>query len=180
MAQSTAASAFAVLTSLAMLSGCTESPKSEPPSRMLLNRMGGSTFQLVPTENQLPYCLAYTVSRSGLTRQLTMSEANQSFPCSAGKPLGGRTYRVPLNEGPVHVLVFFSSQPIAAASLSQQLLDLPDRQKVSVMDLRLPGKATLELIDYTPEADAPVDVGAVVGEVDAGVNAVAGEDGGIP
>jgi hypothetical protein len=143
--------------------------KSDAPivKRAALNRTGGTTFEIIPSAAQFAQCLAFTVSRSGLTRQLTMSRSNQSFDCVAGRPLGGHSYKVPLNEGPVRVYVFFTSQAVNAASVSQQLLDVPDRQALTVMNMRLPGQAALEVLDFAPEADVAAEEGALVG-ADAG------------
>lgn len=158
--------ALVLVSLVVVVTGC---EKSTPPSanRVTLRRTGGTTFQLLPSEGQLPYCLAYTVSRSGLTRQLTMSKSNQSFTCEANAAIGKRTFRVPQNEGPVKVHVLFTSQPINAASVSQDLLDAKDRQALSVMNLRLPGKALLETIDFVPEEDVDPEVGEMLGQ-DAG------------
>jgi hypothetical protein len=149
------------------LAGCDQ--KSEAPlKRATVQRTGGTTFEIVPSAGQMPFCLAYTVSRSGLTRQLTMSRSNQSFECPAGKAVGHHAYRVPLNEGPVKVYLFFTSQAVNAASVSQQILDAPDRQSLSVMNMRLPGQAAFETLEFTPEEDVAAEVGEVLG-VDAGV-----------
>ena len=82
-----------------------------------------------------------------------MSRGNQRYECAAGRPVGGHAYKVPLNEGPVKVFVFFTSQPVNAASVSQQIIDSADRQAVSMMNMRLPGQAHLEVLDFTPEED---------------------------
>lgn len=145
-----------------------EKPAPAAARRATLTRVGGTTFQLVPGEGQLPWCLAYTVSKAGLTRQLTMSRSNQSFECPAGKPVGGRSFKVPLAEGAVKVFVFFTSQPVNAASVSQQILDASDRQALSVMNMRLPGKASLDVLEFVPEEDVAPEVGALV-QPDAGV-----------
>lgn len=155
--------------------GC-EKPAPSAPTRASLTRVGGTTFQLVPGEGQLPYCLAYTVSKAGLTRQLTMSRSNQSFDCPAGKPVGNRSFKVPLGEGPVKVFVFFTSQPVNAASVSQQILDASDRQALSVMNMRLPGKASLDVLEFAPEEDVAPQVGGLV-ELDGGAEAA---DAGAP
>ncbi len=135
--------------------------------RAAISRTGGTTFEIVPAEGQYGYCLAYTVSRSGLTRQLTMSRRNQSYECAAGRPLGGHAYKVPLNEGPVRVFVFFTTQAVNAASVSQQILDATDRQSLSLMNMRLPGQAHLEVLDFAPEEDVAAEVGGIV-QPDAG------------
>lgn len=161
--------------SLSLAVGC-EKPAAAPTKRAVLNRTGGTTFEIIPSPGQHEHCLAYTVSRSGLTRQLTMSRGNQSFDCAAGRPVGGHAYRVPLNEGPVRVYVFFTSQKVNAAAVSQELLDAPDRQALSAMNMRLPGNVALEALDFSPEEDVAPELGQVVGE-DAG-SPEPSEDGG--
>lgn len=161
---------------LAGLVAC-DKPAAVPSKRASLNRSGGTTFEIVPSASQHPFCLAFTVSKSGLTRQLTMSRSNQSFECVAGRPVGGHPYKVPLNEGPVRVYVFFTSQAVHAASVSQQILDAPDRQALSIMNMRLPGQAALEVLEFVPEEDVAPEVGALV-EPDAGAVAPSTEDGG--
>lgn len=164
------------IVSMLLVVGCEKSP-SGPMRRASLNRTGGTTFEIVPSEGQHPHCLAYTVSRSGLTRQLTMSGANQSFDCAASRPVGGHAYKVPINEGPVRVYVFFTSQRVNAAAVSQELIDAPDRQALAVMNMRLPGSVALEVLDFVPEPDVPAEIGTVVGE-DAGEPSTKDEDGG--
>lgn len=160
-----------------------EKPSSPPAARRAsLARTGGTTFEILPAEGQHGYCLAYTVSRSGLTRQLTMSRSNQSYECAAGRPIGGHAYKMPLNEGPVRVYVFFTSQAVNAASVSQQILDATDRQALTLMNMRLPGQASLEVLDFTPEQDIAAEVGALV-EPDGGTIAASAPtivDGGQP
>lgn len=151
-----------------VLSACSTPAPTPAAPRASLTRTGGTTFEIVPAAGQHPFCLAFTVSRSGLTRQLTMSPSNQSFDCPAGKSVGQHAYRVPLNEGPVRVYVLFTSQAVNAASVSQQLLDAADRQNVSVMNMRLPGAATLEVLDFAPTEDVAPEVGALLGPGDGG------------
>jgi hypothetical protein len=161
-----------LLTTFAML-GCPDSKPAAPVKRASLARTGGTTFELVPAADQYPYCLAYTVARTGLTRQLTMSTKNTSFECPAGHAVAGHSFRVPLSDGPVKVVVLFTSQPVKAGSVSQQLLESANRQLVNAMDLRLPGNATLESLDFVPEEDVAPTVGEAIGG-DAGVDHDAG------
>ncbi len=98
-----------------------------------------------------------------------MSAANQSFECAAGVPIAGRAFRVPLDEGPVKVHLLFSSEPVNASSVAQQLLELKDLTDVTVMELRLPGHASLETLDFEPEADkAPAEGKVLTRDSDAG------------
>lgn len=140
-----------------------------PKTRASLVRTGGTTFQVVPSEGQHPYCLLFTVSQSGLTRQLTMSSKNQAFSCPAGAPVGKRTFKVPRNEGPVKVYAFFFTQPVNAGALAQDILEAKDRQALSVMDMRLPGQASLETLRFEPEDDVAPEVGGLLGG-DAGAS----------
>jgi hypothetical protein len=146
---------------------CTPQGAPHGPERARLRRTGGTTFELVPAEGQLERCLAYTVNAGGLTRQLTMSRRNESFGCPPNRPVGGHGFRVPLGEGPVKVVVLFTSTPVSAASVSQQLLEQANRQAFTAMDLRLPGAAALEFLDFAPEADVAPTEGQTVGH-DAG------------
>jgi hypothetical protein len=167
-----------VLAALAVVTAC-QKPVAEPEKRARLRRTGGTTFELLPAEGQYEHCLAYTVSKRGLTRQLTMSRKNESFHCKPNVPVGGHAYRVPLDEGTVKVYVLFSSIEVNAGSVSQQILDAADRQKLNVMDMRLPGQATLDTLEFTPEEDVPAVVGGELGG-DAGVPGAEAPDGGAP
>jgi hypothetical protein len=142
---------------------CAQPTKPEAPRRATLYRTGGTTFEIAPTEGQHPYCLVYTVSKTGLTRLLTMSRRNESFECAAGRPIGGHAYRVPLEEGPVKVYTLFTTQAVSAASVSQQLLDQKNRLQLSVMDMRLPGAAALESLDFSPVPDEAATLGEMLG-----------------
>lgn len=144
------------------------SKKDEVIDRVLVVPTGGSTFQLKPTEGQFPYCLAYTVSqKTKVIRQLTMRGKNVSFECPAGQPIGRRTYRVPAEDGPVRIWVLFTSQQVNAGSIAQQLVELPDRTKLNVLDLRVVGNAAIEAHDFAPEEDVAPEVGGILG-ADAG------------
>lgn len=172
---------FLLAAAVVGLSGLACTQKPAPTERVKLERTGGTTFRLVPSEGQFPYCLAYTVNLQGLTRQLTMSKRNESFECPAGQPIGRHPFKVPLSEGAVKVHVLFTSQPLNAGSISQQLMDQKDRQVLRVMDLRLPGNAAIETLDFLPEEDTPAEVGGLV-DHDAGAAATAPDaaDAGTP
>lgn len=163
-----------MLVGLALLAGCADD-KKEAGARVQLRKLTGTSFELVPAERQHPYCLVFTSSATGVIRQLTMSRENGSYSCPAGKPVGGHSYRVPLEEGAVKVQVLFTSQKVNAASIAQQLLDLKDRAQVTSMDLRLPGNAAIETLSFTPESEAPPPIGGVVG-----ANGVTEPDAGSP
>ncbi len=139
------------------------SKPAEPlPKRATLKAVTGSTFELIPAAEQWPFCLAYTVSAKGVIRQLTMSAENTSFNCVAGQPIGLHAYRVPASEPSVKVLVLFTSQSVNAGSVSQQLIELKTPASITAMELRLPGQAALEVLDFTASPEVPAEEGAVL------------------
>ena len=132
--------------------------------RASLVRHGPALFQVMPASQQLPHCSIFTVSEAGVTRQLTMSRDNLSFDCPAGRPVGQRTWRAPADEGPVRVLVFFTSQKVNSASIAQQLIEFKDPRRASLLDMRLPGTAALETLEFTPLPESPIEEGGRVGD----------------
>lgn len=164
------------LASLCLATACDK--KDEPATRVELRQVTGHTFELVPADAQLKYCLVFTRSESGVIRQLTMTHGNRSVPCEAGKPVGGVRYRVPVAEGPVKVHVFFSDQPLNAGSVAQDLYERKGDPSFHPMDLRLPGKVFVQTLEFRPqEAEAPTvggqigAGGAIVPQADAGTAA---------
>ncbi|WP_224365238.1 hypothetical protein [Hyalangium versicolor] len=146
---------------LALGAGCNKGNEGAP-TRAQVRKVSGATMEVVPSDGQLPYCLLYTVSQKGIIRQLTMTRENRSIKCDAGKPIANSSFRVPLQEGPVKVYVFFSDQRIQAGSVAQQLFELQGRDRVTGMDFRLPGQAFVEMLEFTPEeGGAPVTGGVV-------------------
>jgi hypothetical protein len=167
---------FAVLALLAALCAC--SPKSPAASahRATMNKLSANVVEVVPSEGQPPYCLIFTVSEHDkVIRQLTMSRDNRSFSCPAGTPVGGLTFRVPVDEGGVKLYVLFSDQRLNAGSIAQQLFDLSSRPAFNVLDLRAPGRVVSERFDFVPEEEPVPATGALVGA--GGELAV---DGGVP
>lgn len=146
---------------VAALASC--SPKPQPPiQRIEVRRLTGQTVELIPAGGQLPYCLVFTTSERGVTRQLTMTHGNRSVSCEAGKPLGGVKYRIPVEEGTVKIRTFFSDQKLNAASVAQQLIELQGRNDFGAMDLRLPGRVHLDVQTLVPLQDEPGSLGGVV------------------
>lgn len=126
-----------------------------PTQRVELRRISGNTVQIVPTENQMPYCLIFTHSGKGVVRQLTMSKGNVSVKCPPGEPVLGLAYRIPVEEGPVKIHIFFSDQRLEAGSVANQLNDMA-KPSFSPIDFRLPGKVVVETLDFVPsEANEP-------------------------
>ena len=140
-------------TALVLLAACTRS--GAPAHREELPRITGDTVQIVPSEGQLPYCLAFTQSEKGVIRQLTISKTNNSVKCDAGEPVLGQIYKIPVEEGPVKIRVFFSDQRLEAASVANQLNEMSS-PSFNPIDLRLPGRVVVESIDFIPaEGGAP-------------------------
>ena len=78
-----------------------------------------------------------------------MNETNDSFDCPAGAPIGNTSFRIPKVEGKARIFVIFSDQRLAAATVAQQINDL-GTPNFSTLDLRVPGKAVGDVIEYTP------------------------------
>lgn len=173
---------LAVVT-LALLAACQEKKEEAPQQRAELRKLSPNTFELVPATGQLPYCLIYTLSEKGVVRQLTLTRTNHSVQCEAGKPIGNVAYKAPVEEGPVRILIFFSSQPLNAGSVAQQIYELSSRNpKFTAMDLRLPGQVFTESKEFTPGTEVQAQEGSVVAApgasgADAGTSG-SGEDGG--
>ena len=161
------------LTAICLASACGKD--KEVPLRAELRPVSGNTFELIPAEGQLRYCLVFTRSETGVIRQLTMTHENRSVSCEARKPIGGIRYRVPINEGPVRIHVFFSDQPLNAGALAQDLYERKGDPSFQPIDLRLPGKVVVQTLGFTPSEGMPVQVGAQIG---AGGAMVPAGDGG--
>lgn len=147
-----------------LLAGCPDSKPAAPIHKVELKKLSGTTVELVPTDLQLPYCLVFTISEKGIVRQLTMNRQNRAVKCEAGQSIGGVSYRIPLDEGPVRFHVFLSSTQLNAGSVAQQIYELSAKNpRFSALDLRLPGDVKVETLDFTPATDAPVATGTVIG-----------------
>jgi hypothetical protein len=144
------------------LSAC-QGEGNKAQKRAELRQLGGNKVEIVPAEGQLPYCLVFTRSANGVLRQLTMTHENKSLRCPAGEPVGHVSYRIPVEEGEVTALVFFSDQKLNAGSVGQQLYEMPRDQRFSPMNLRLPGQVNVEAIAFQPQQDTETAVGGVVG-----------------
>jgi hypothetical protein len=144
---------------LVLLVACARS--SGPTQRIELRRISGDTVQLVPTEGQMPYCLVFTQSGKGVVRQLTMSKNNVSVKCTAGEPLLGQAYRIPTDEGPVKIQVFFSDQRLEAGSVANQLNDMSS-PNFDPMNFRMPGKVVVESLDFIPSESNQPEPGKLV------------------
>ncbi|MBJ6759217.1 hypothetical protein JGU66_00490 [Myxococcaceae bacterium JPH2] len=134
----------------ALATGCTNNKPPERSARAQVRAIQGAQVEVLPAEGQLPYCLLYSMSEKGVIRQLTMTRENQSVRCEPQKPIGHTRFRIPVQEGKVRLFVFFTDDPIPAGPVAQQLFDLRNQDRISAMDLRLPGKVFVETLEFTP------------------------------
>lgn len=148
-----------VLALVGILAGCARS--SGPTARVELRKLSGDTMQIVPTDDSLPYCLVFTQSAKGITRQLTISKSNLSVKCPTGQPVLGQTYRIPVDEGPVKVHVFLSDQRLEAISVANQLTEM-SQLSFNPIDMRLPGRVVVQTLAFSPVPTAEPTTGAVV------------------
>jgi hypothetical protein len=131
-----------------LLIGC-EGRSAPAVHRVELRKTASDLIELVPKEGLPPYCLVYSIAEYGTIRQLTMNETDDSFDCPPGAPIGNTSFRIPKAEGKARIFVIFSDQKLAAASVAQQINDL-GKPHFSTLDLRVPGKAVSDVIEYTP------------------------------
>lgn len=150
------------LTMLAFGAGCTESQRPTQAPRAELRGHGGSTVEVVPAAGQLPYCLLFTLSERGVIRQLTMTRENRSIRCDTGKPIANTRFRIPANEGKVKAYVIFSDERIQAGPVGQQLYELKDKERISALDMRLPGRVFVETLEFMPKEDSTPVTGGMV------------------
>lgn len=147
---------------LACGAGCTESPRPPQAPRATIRSVGGSTVEVVPSAGQLPYCLLYTLSERGVIRQLTMTRENRSIKCESGKPIANTSFRIPANEGKVKAYIIFSDDRIQAGPVGQQLYELRDKERISAIDMRLPGRVFVETLEYVPQEEKTPVTGGMV------------------
>lgn len=152
----------AVLASLTLaLAACPE--KQPPPRRVELRKLSGTSVRLIPAAGQLPYCLVFTLSATGVIRQLTMDGENLSLDCPGAQPIGGVSYRFPIAEGPVRIYTLFSDRRLNAGTIAPQIVEKAGAPYLNVTDLRLPGRATAEVLEFTPAVEGEPKVGTLVG-----------------
>ncbi|MBZ4331195.1 hypothetical protein NR800_18845 [Corallococcus interemptor] len=155
-----------LLTVMALGVGFVGCDDAKPPARVTraqVKRTGPATMEIIPVEGQLPYCMLFTMSEKGVIRQLTLTRENRSIRCDPGRPVANTSFRVPVQEGKVRIYIFFSDERVPAGSVAQQLYDLRDRERVTAMDLRLPGRVFVETLEFTPETGEPEQTGGIVG-----------------
>ncbi len=135
---------------MALASGC-EGGSPKAPRRAEIRAVGPATIEVVPAPGQLAHCLVFTESESGVIRQLTMPFDDLSIPCEPGKPVGDEKYKIPVSEGKVRVYVIFSDRTLKGSTVASQLHEMWSNKKVlTAMDLRAPGQAAIEILEFTP------------------------------
>ncbi|WP_148282386.1 hypothetical protein [Corallococcus coralloides] len=160
-----------MLTVMALGAGSVSCDDAKPPAkvvRALVKRTGPATMEIIPVEGQLPYCMLFTTSEKGVIRQLTLTRDNRSIRCDANRPVANTSFRVPVKEGKVRVYVFFSDEPVQTAWVARQLYELRDRERITAMDMRLPGRLFMETLEFTPETGGVADAGTRALSVDSG------------
>lgn len=180
---------FVLAAGLILVIGCTGGSNTQPvKKRAELRVLNGSTIEVAPTEGQLPFCLLFTITEHGkppTIRQLTMTHENKSVPCEANRAIGGISYRIPIEEGKIRVLTFFSDRKLVAGSVAQQIYELASNNpRWNTLDLRLPGEVRVETLEFDPQPDRPSQSGGVVGSsgsvggegADAGTAVTGGTD----
>jgi hypothetical protein len=125
---------------------------SEPvPARAEIRKTDASHVAIVPAKGQLPYCLVFAAGPDGVVRLQTVTYDDLSIECEAGEPIGGQVFDIPSHDDPFRLFVIFSDRTIQAASIAQQIRErLEDNAKITPMDLRAPGKVTMEVIEVLP------------------------------
>jgi hypothetical protein len=131
----------------AALPGCEN--RAAPAVHRVELREVGDLVELVPKQGNPPYCLVYSIAERGPIRQLTMNEENESFDCPPGVAIGTTGFRIPKKEGRARIFVIFSDQKLSAATVAEQISDL-GKPSFSALDLRVPGKAVSDVIEYAP------------------------------
>ena len=143
------------------ISACAE--KKVPVMRRAeIRKLQGDVIEIVPTAGQFPYCLVFTTAGSGVTRQLTITPWNKSVRCESGVPIGKTSYRIPVEEGPVKVHIFFSDQPLDATWVAIQIADSVGTPDFKPMNLRLPGRVASQTLDFAPSVEPAPTVGTLV------------------
>ncbi len=144
-----AARRFVVVLGSSLLALACEKRAAPVTHRVELRQAPGELLELVPKDGNPPYCLVYSIAEGGPIRQLTMNEENESFDCPPGVPIGKIGFPIPQKEGKARIYVIFSDQKLSASTVAQQINDL-GTPNFSTLDLRVPGKAVSDVIEYTP------------------------------
>jgi len=129
--------------------GCKE--PAQTVHRVELRKVKGGLVELVPLAGTLPHCLAFSISQSGVVRQLTMNPENTSFDCAPGQAMGGQPFHIPAREGKVRIYVLFSDQKLEAQPIADQIHEFAGKPDLTVLDLRAPGRIVTDMVEFVPE-----------------------------
>jgi hypothetical protein len=135
---------------LALGPGCKDAPQA-PSHKIEVRKVSGDQIELVPLAGAPPNCLVFTISASGVVRQLTMNAEETSVDCEAGKRIGNDSFRIPSREGKVRIFAVFSDQKLAAPALAEQVNELGGKPGFTGLDLRAPGRVVTDLVEFVPE-----------------------------
>jgi hypothetical protein len=145
------------------ISACSEK-KAPTTRRAEVRKVSGEVVEIVPTAGQFAFCLVFTTARNGVIRQLTIRRDNLSVRCEGSVPIGKTTYRIPADEGPVKIRIFFSDQRLDASSVAQQIAESVGTPDFNPVNFRLPGRVYVETLEYAPTAEPEPTMGTVVGK----------------
>ena len=129
---------------------CKDAPQA-PLHKIEVRKTSGDQVELVPLAGVPRNCLVFTISASGVARQLTMNAEQTSFDCEAGKRIGNESFRIPAREGKVRIFAVFSDQKLAAPPLAEQVNELGGQPGFTGLDLRAPGHLVTDLVEFVPE-----------------------------
>src|SRR5438477_8736390 len=87
--------------------GCKDAPLS-PSHKIEVRRVAGDQIEIVPLAGTPTNCLVFTISASGVVRQLTMNADQTSLDCEPGTRIGKESFRIPAREGKVRIFAVFS------------------------------------------------------------------------
>ncbi len=165
---------------LTWISACSEK-MARTERRAAIRKVSGEVIEIVPTLDQFPYCLVFTTAGNGVIRQLTIRRDNRSVRCESRAPIGRTTFRIPADEGPVKIHIFFSDQRLDASSVATQIAESVGTPDFNPVNFRLPGRVYVETLEYVPAAEPQPTVGTVVGKgSDTGPSKSQSSDGGRP
>ena len=130
---------------------CKDAPLS-PSHKIEVRRVAGDQIEIVPLAGTPTNCLVFTISASGVVRQLTMNAEQTSLDCEPGKQIGREPFRIPAREGKVRIFAVFSDQKLAAGPIAEQVNELGGKPGFTGLDLRAPGHVVTDLVEFAPEA----------------------------
>ena len=84
-----------------------------------------------------------------------MNRDRTAVSCEAGKPIGGFTYKIPLEEGKIRAHIIFSDRKLDSGPLATQIHEFAAANpNFMALDLRAPGQVVVETLEFTPTLEA--------------------------